>query len=181
MTDEELGRAIIFGRSQIDGYTRNQKFDYADIGAAYRTLLAARPEVTREEVKDWYHDHYNAVATNGMITAIIDALSHFAPPPAPLPPICGMSRAECRMLAHDLFLQHNGTMSSAVGIIGEEFHRLAQLAQVDPDAEAKRLCWEYLKTVNYGMHGDKEAAWADCSEHNRNGWRAVAAAKEHGE
>ena len=157
---------------------------------APRTLLAAPPEVTREapthdELKhEMWEEFRNCSGTFGDIASAcanvalrhIAALSHFAPPPAP-PPISGMSVDELQAIAQkaeDDFGHGNVVPRAAM----EEIYRLAQPAQVDPDAKAKRLAWEYYKVTCPSMTIDEAWKWAGPDQKR---WRAVAAAKERGE
>lgn len=106
------------------------------------------------------------------------------PPPAPLPPICGMSvekieqemRRERNKFTAQYCWGHHDSASVA--------HRLAQPAPVaDPDAEAKRLAWLHYTTMNSiparALYKSPDALW-DSETYTRDGWRAVAAAAEKG-
>jgi hypothetical protein len=186
MTDEELGRAIskkaMLYTNLFDGE------QYERLGAAAHTILAARPEVTREAVTDWFNDRYNASASNETVTFILAALSHFAPPPAPmLPRICGMSveEIEAQMFTH---IQEKNRRMEGVLYVQEcarVAHHLAQPERVvDPDANARRWMWlqycgEQPVAADRRWKTDVEL-WDASAERVRNGWRAVAA-KERGE
>lgn len=139
-----------------------------------RTLLSARPEVTREAVREWYWNGEGRTLPfpsneNAMTTLVLAAISHFAPPPAPLP-ISGMSVEELQIQ----MLEGTGYHPTTALHCARVAHRLAQPAPVvDPDAEAKNAYTNYQAGT-----GVKAARWEDLFECDRNGWRAVAAAQK---
>jgi len=175
MTDEELGRKVV-GDMWSKGYDCTDT-DKTALGATIRTLLAARPEVTQAAVHEWV---MNRRVGQALEVHVWDALSHFAPPPASLPPICGMSVEDWHEAFKPIYAGNNEFRkmdhAEACAIIA---HRLAQPAPVvDPDAEAKRLAWIYYEaTPGPGKFKTPEEYWEDGDEEVQNGWRAVAKEK----
>lgn len=173
MTDEELGLKIVHAQP-------GEKEHYlAAVGRTARTLLAARPEVTREAVEKWCVEAwgFKQPATD----IILAALSHFAPA-REARPIDGMSVEEIEKA----FLKARGGDLSA-GVITKSdarvAHRLAQpVPVVDADAEAKRLAFIWwlrqASEVEARRYSSEEYWCCAIDEDTRNGWRAVAAAKE---
>jgi hypothetical protein len=52
---------------------------WKNVEARARELLTPKPAATREAVRDWFFDHYNAICSNETATFILAALSRFAP------------------------------------------------------------------------------------------------------
>jgi hypothetical protein len=142
--------------------------------------------VTRKMIEDWVcKKGWCDGSRDGEINNILAALDHFAPP------IARMSVEEIEA-AMDRAMQGvfigsqlapNGmayNLSHARRRYAEEIHRLAQpVPKVDPDAEAKRLAWEWAKACGASsMYTSAENMWLSIAESQRNGWRAVAAAKK---
>ena len=183
MTDKEIGRAIELQVWPGDSAAWEPDI-LIRIGRAARTLLAARPEVTREAVDDFAKKQvrpFGDVDANWKAASEIAhrAISHFAPA-REARQIDGMSVEECVELAKKIWLQHNGTITSTINKIGAAFHRLAQpVPVVDPDAEAKRLAWVQYTTAGGGHRVDADALWRGFDSAAKDSWRAVvAAAKE---
>lgn len=98
------------------------------------------------------------------------------------PPIARMSVEECRALAKRAWAEHKGGVEESLSAVGDAFHRLAQpAARVDEDAGAKRLAFVHLQNSERVGDYDADRLWASFTEPQRNGWRAVAAAKEAGD
>ena len=149
----------------------------------------ARSEVTREAVMRRLDESpINAEWDDNTVLQVLDALSHFSPPPPPLPPICGMSVEE---IAAEMEKSQGGdtplraaytliAMRSFAQAFACVAHHLAQPAPVvDPDAEAKRLAWEHHRCDCSGIHKDAEHYWSKALTNARKDfWRAVAVAKE---
>jgi len=85
MTDEELGKELVtvFRNTPAN----NGNADYIATGRRARTILAARPEVTREDVEKWIRDK---CPVGSLAFKILAAIPHFAPP-REARPIDGMS------------------------------------------------------------------------------------------
>jgi len=74
MTDEELGRRVI---GLINNAPLGKKLEIY-LGAKVNKLLAARPDVTREAVEEWYLKTYNYKPSAVTIDDNMALLSHFA-------------------------------------------------------------------------------------------------------
>jgi hypothetical protein len=140
-----------------------------------RTILAAeRPEVSREAVDKWIREKS---PVGSLAFRILAALSHFAPP-REARVIDGMSVEEIATELR-LYCSEGPGYRTHIPIsrAAERIHRLAQpVPVVDPDAEAKRVFTTYVNAVGTF----RKCHWDGLDEENRNGWRAVAAAKGDG-
>jgi hypothetical protein len=125
-----------------------------ELGRFARTLLAARPEVTREAVsgvvyqftKDWTLNQ--SCSLEYRTDLAMHVLSHFVPPPAPLP-ISGMSAEEIQNAMED---ELNGGMPD-VFICARVAHRLAQPAQMDRFDITGADIGRYVRRISTGEIG----------------------------
>lgn len=158
MTDEELGKAI---------WKKIGSLYFEDtLGAAARELLA-KPVATRESVIEFMR------AKVWSVDDVLAALTHFAPP------------RQRMMIEHwttDGIARHierltNLSMVSCRGI-ADWIMMLATTPapEVDADAGAKALAWEFHKAALVEIGAENaDDLWASFKDHQRLGWRAVAA------
>lgn len=131
--------------------------------------------VTREQVDQFLRNDENWPHLDG--TWFLRALDHFAPP---------ISRMSVEEIARSIFDSpewKNDAQISSHFAAAHAVHRLAQpVARVDEDAKAKRLAGIFWRRAE-ARRADKsdEQIWADLYASQRNGWRAVAEAKEAGD
>jgi len=185
MTDEELGHKIVPAHLSI-GYS---VADYALIGKNVRELLAGdvKSVATREEVRVFFRDktygwtRYELASESLAIDVILAALSHFAPPAAP---INGMTVVDLHKFimndpgVHDAMRcgSHN-TFGLACAHVA---HRLAQPGAEDKDREERAACWRFYAAVE-PTYRDEKHCWEHQSELDKERWRAhVANARREG-
>jgi len=157
------------------------QIDKRELARYARTILAAeRPEVTREAVHEWV---MNRQVGQALEVHVWEALSHFAPP-REVRPIDGMSvnqievAIETERATKNSHIPCNPDFAEMAARIAL---RLAQpVPKVDPDAEAKRECWAYFSAAFPDDYKNEKDCWADRTDPQRRGWRAVAAAKGDG-
>jgi len=208
MTDEELGKKLIYGWDSLP----TMKRDYEHFGARARTILAAeRPQVMREVVDDYAKKQvmpFGDVDAHWKSAAEVAwrALLHFAPA-RETRPIDGMSVKETidhveKHLCDVLCLAYPDMIGEkvrfAVQCAVSELHHLAQpVPKVDPDAaEACGRC-QFWKQTSVGDQYNKPRGhcrakppivtapnegfreWPVTENSDWCGeWRAVAAAKK---
>lgn len=114
-----------------------------------------------------------------VVDAVIAALSHFAPPAAPLPPICGMSVDDIVYqfsIAWDKYVDNvDLKRADCIAVVHAKIvHRLAQQSVVDPDADAEAKAvhnklYEHAPSMVPSDFNSASDGW-------KNACRAVAAA-----
>lgn len=166
MDDMEIGAAI---NAEIRKYFHGAVMltDEACelMGRTARELLA-KPVATNAEVFKWWVSQPTALpATKAhLVDVILAALTHFAPPRHRMM-IEGMSKEELR---EHLCCPH----------CCEAAYLLATTPapEVDADAGAKALAWEFHKAALVEIGAENaDDLWASFKDHQRLGWRAVAA------
>lgn len=168
MTDEELGFEI-WKRASTGGHASNM---HKTIGRAARELLA-KPVTTREEVEAYLTKRDGYVPPMDRVASHLAAISHFVPPRQRMM-IEGMAVSEI------VAKMREGDPNETFAHCARVAHRLATTPapEVDPDAEAKRLAFAYLKNTELVGFWTAGQHWGDLTEIKRNGWRAVASAKK---
>lgn len=177
MTEKEIIMALQFAwrNTAGDGWA-------GVLGCARELLASERPVATDEAINQFLTDGvgFGVLASpqnrEYIGKFIRSTLSHFAPSPPELPPICGMTYGDLLEEMHK-GRPSNWMMAKYPGEIVSECarvaHRLAQPApKIDPDAEAKRVYSAFV--IGTCM---QQASWDDLPEGLKAGWRAVAAAK----
>lgn len=189
MDDETLGRRIVTASFPNIVHTWTKR-ELTAFGCAARELLA-KPVATREGVLDWLVEQQNNSGAWGMhgppqewVDMVFSALSHFAPPRQRMM-IEGMSVEDITKRISDTaparFL-HTWGKDEVIAVDAEHAarvaHRLATTPapEVDADAGAKALAWKFHKAALVEIGAENaDDLWASFKDHQRLGWRAVAA------
>lgn len=142
--------------------------------------LLAKPVATREAAVAWLRANHPECMAN-YPDVILAALSHFAPPAAP---INGMTVVDLHKFimndpgVHDAMRcgSHN-TFGLACAHVA---HRLAQPGAEDKDREERAACWRFYAAVE-PTYRDEKHCWEHQSELDKERWRAhVANARREG-
>jgi len=167
---KELRRAAMLAPGSLDAQSV-----WIAVADRARALLCG-PEPTREEILAWYNTNPNTVQLLSTMDIILAALRHFrrAPAEVELPQCYGWTEEQWRKaFGNTELIRRNDAARVA--------HRLAQpLPKVDPDAEAKRVAWEFYSIMTPGKFSSKEEMWCDLGPELWNGWRAVAKEVDNG-